>query len=216
VAEKLPAGIRRDHLIEAIRDIENGVTHSFGESIGYDILYEGRRYPPKAVVGLAATRVTGRSFLPKDFRGGIGTQCFRILIANGLPIVPKVDTIVAPEEVDSSQQYIEGATIRVDVNRYERDLKARAACIAYHGATCSICAFSFTQRYGPLGEGFVHVHHLKPISSLRSEYRIDPIEDLTPVCPNCHAMLHRTTPPLTPDELRALMKLQDKPNYQVD
>jgi 5-methylcytosine-specific restriction protein A len=41
-----------------------------------------------------------------------------------------------------------------------------------------------------------------PISDVGEEYVVDPIRDLTPVCPNCHAMLHRQTPPLTIEELK--------------
>ncbi len=36
-----------------------------------------------------------------------------------------------------------------------------------------------------MGEGFIHVHHLKPLSEVGYEYRVDPIRDLRPVCPNC-------------------------------
>ncbi|HEU5209888.1 MAG TPA: HNH endonuclease, partial [Longimicrobiales bacterium] len=76
------------------------------------------------------------------------------------------------------------------------------ACVAYYGAMCRVCGFSFEDVYGYLGVGFIHVHHTRPLSTIREEYRIDPIRDLVPVCPNCHAMLHRTDPPLEIDELR--------------
>ena len=49
----------------------------------------------------------------------------------------------------------------------------------------------FENMYGELGKGFIHVHHIVPISMIGKEYKIDPIKDLVPVCPNCHAMLHR-------------------------
>lgn len=35
--------------------------------------------------------------------------------------------------------------------------------------------------------------------------QIDPISDLRPVCPNCHAMLHKKNPPYTIDELREII-----------
>jgi len=34
------------------------------------------------------------------------------------------------------------------------------------------------------------VHHLVPISKIGKKYRVDPIKDLRPVCPNCHAVIH--------------------------
>ena len=62
--------------------------------------------------------------------------------------------------------------------------------------------FDFASVYGPLGEGFIHVHHSVPIGTIKEEYKIDPKTDLTPVCPNCHAMIHRAEPPLGVEELR--------------
>ena len=37
-------------------------------------------------------------------------------------------------------------------------------------------------------------------------YRIDPIEDLIPLCPNCHAMIHRSAGPLDLTTLGDLMQ----------
>lgn len=59
--------------------------------------------------------------------------------------------------------------------------------------------------YGEIGNGFIHVHHLVPLSAIKENYHLDPINDLIPVCPNCHAMLHRQNPPLTPEELKQRM-----------
>ena len=76
------------------------------------------------------------------------------------------------------------------VNRFERDPQARLACIEARGTNCCICSFSFGAVYGPEAEGYIHVHHLRPLSELGGEYVVDPVEDLQPVCPNCHAVLH--------------------------
>jgi 5-methylcytosine-specific restriction protein A len=92
------------------------------------------------------------------------------------------------------------------VNAYERDPRARKACLAHHGTNCSVCGFNFESRYGKIGEGFIHVHHLVPLSEVGEDYEVDPIADLLPVCPNCHAMLHRSDPPLSPAGLRRRIK----------
>ncbi|MEO6923014.1 MAG: HNH endonuclease, partial [Bryocella sp.] len=65
--------------------------------------------------------------------------------------------------------------------------------------------FSFAAVYGDLGSDFIHVHHVVPVSTRGGEYEVDPIADLIPVCPNCHAMLHRSEPPLSVLELRNLI-----------
>ncbi|MBU3680073.1 MAG: hypothetical protein FGM32_10790 [Candidatus Kapabacteria bacterium] len=64
---------------------------------------------------------------------------------------------------------------------------------------------NFEDVYGPIGRGFIHVHHRRPISAAGGSYSINPSTDLVPVCPNCHSMMHRRTPPYTVEELRGMM-----------
>ncbi len=107
-------------------------------------------------------------------------------------------------ELSTDGDYIEGAVSQVRVNRYERDPKARAACLQKSGCNCSVCGFNFSKSYGEIGDGFIHVRHRKPLSLRKSQYRLNPASDLAPVCPNCHAMLHTSDPPLEIDELREI------------
>jgi predicted HNH restriction endonuclease len=95
-----------------------------------------------------------------------------------------------PEEAPGDEPFFEGAVCRVLVNSYERDPRARRMCIAHYGPTCVVCGFNFGIVYGPLAEGFIHVHHLKPLAEICAQYEVDPIADLRPVCANCHAILH--------------------------
>jgi 5-methylcytosine-specific restriction protein A len=115
---------------------------------------------------------------------------------------PQVHPEVPPEEIESEPQgVIEGAKKQITVNIYERDPNARRKCIAYWKARCVVCEFNFGSVYGELGKGYIHVHHLKPLAEIGEEYVLDPVNDLRPVCPNCHAMLHRRKPALSIDEL---------------
>ncbi|SFJ89170.1 HNH endonuclease [Methylophaga sulfidovorans] len=106
------------------------------------------------------------------------------------------------EEVTNPQKYIEGATKKISINAYERSLKARTACIEYYGCNCYICGFNFHKTYGDIGEGFIHVHHEKPLGEIQQQYEVDAINDLKPICPNCHAMIHRISPALPISELK--------------
>ena len=99
-----------------------------------------------------------------------------------------------PDEVDRRGHYVEGAVKTVKVNQYERSGAARDECIRHYGPTCAVCKFDFGVVYGDIGLGFIHVHHLKPLSEITGEYEPDPKKDLIPVCPNCHAMIHRQVP----------------------
>jgi HNH endonuclease len=94
------------------------------------------------------------------------------------------------EELPSPGNLVEGAVCQVAINAYERNPIARCRCIAHYGPTCMICGFSFDAVYGSLAEGFIHVHHVKPLSEIGEEYVVDPIADLRPVCANCHAIVH--------------------------
>lgn len=98
----------------------------------------------------------------------------------------------------------EGAALLKLIKQYERSRINRAACIEIHGTACQICGSDFGHQFGELGEGFIHVHHIVPVSEMSGSYSLDLGKDLLPVCPNCHAMLHRNSPALTPDELRSI------------
>jgi predicted HNH restriction endonuclease len=126
-----------------------------------------------------------------------------------------------PDEVEQfvndlgvNKSFREGTTSQILVNAYERNPQARKKCIEHYGTSCFVCGFNFGKVFGQLGEGFIHVHHLKPISEIGQEYEINPIEDMRPVCPNCHAMIHRQTPLLSIEEVQSL--LQKSGFYQAD
>lgn len=344
----IPNGIRRDDVTNAITDFDAGVPHEFGPSTEYDLVFDGKRYPPKAIIGLAARRAAGRTLTPYDFKGGEGSRCFRILRSLDFEIVPKeevatepspfvvgqhytrediygilnvpesqrrgnwetgytrwkndlfifptvgsaatggydydngwegeifrwyakqntridqpqiqwmlkeaervfvftrpavrqpftfegigtVDSFadqtpvlvrwrvnrnsaptsetkaifaVLPTEELETKKYVEGTVRLVAVNAYERNPKARQACLDHFGVACVVCGFNFSDRYGDIGEGFIHVHHLKDLATVGGEYEVDPIRDLRPVCPNCHAMLHVEKPAMSIESLRSIL-----------
>lgn len=198
--DQIPEGINSTHIVAAIRKIESGAPNKFAQSTGYDVLFEGKRYAPKAVIGVAAGVLTGEELGPYDFKGGLGSKCFRVLQNNGILIVTKGDADPFPDEID--EKYYEGRSQEVRVNRFERDPKARRKCIEHYGSLCRVCGLDFKNMYGAIGEDFIHVHHLVPIANICHEYVVDPIKDLQPVCPNCHAMLHKRRPPFSIKELK--------------
>jgi len=120
-----------------------------------------------------------------------------------------VHPFFSPEEVTEDEVYAEGAVRRISVNAHERNKDARKRCIDMHGAKCTVCGFDFGKVYGDLGNGFIHVHHLIPISEIGQEYEVNPTEDLRPVCPNCHAMLHRSDDPSNIEQLRTTINLKE-------
>ncbi len=116
-----------------------------------------------------------------------------------------LQSFLSPEELPESNLYYEGAIQKVTVNAYERNVTARKKCVDHYGASCFICGFDFGKVFGKLGDGFIHVHHLQPLSEIKAEYQVNSINDLRPVCPNCHATIHRRSPSLSIEEIQALL-----------
>jgi predicted HNH restriction endonuclease len=143
-----------------------------------------------------------------DGRSATGGYLWRMYpnLAQALEEVGLVSDTSLPEEVSGLQTYHEGAVRQVTVNAYERSPQARVQCIEHHGARCVICAFDFGEVYGPAAEGYIHVHHLRPLGTIAAEYEVDPIEDLRPVCPNCHAVIHRRVPAFSIEEVRTMLR----------
>ena len=131
------------------------------------------------------------------FNTSINASTFFTLLISVLPISDNVYR--NPDEVVG---FPEGAVSQVLVNKYERDPRNRQFAIQLHGKLCQACDFDFKLVYGDLGENYIVVHHLVPLSAMGSDYTVDPLKDLATVCANCHAMLHVKDPPLTIDELR--------------
>lgn len=119
-----------------------------------------------------------------------------------------------PVEKDSYEEPLEGLPegmlVREEVNRYERNRLNREACIAINGTTCKACGFNFKETFGDLGDGFIHVHHIIPVSQVGEGYVVDPSKDLVPVCANCHSMMHRADPPMTVENLKILIDERGK------
>ena len=106
----------------------------------------------------------------------------------------------------NSALLLEGNVMQLTTNKYERDSIARERCIATRGCRCTVCGFDFEKAYGEVGKGFIHIHHIVPLAKIGKNYQLNPEKDLIPVCPNCHAMLHR---PIN-GKLLSVQQLRDK------
>lgn len=109
-------------------------------------------------------------------------------------------------QFDEKELFKEGKVVQVFVNRYERNQRARQECIRHHGDKCFACGFDFGITYGDIAKGFIHVHHLTQLADINEEYDVDPINDLVPLCANCHSVIHLTKPAMTIEELKKRLK----------
>jgi 5-methylcytosine-specific restriction protein A len=193
------------HMLEGTR-----YTRALSSSITDDFLTWIRRDFGDTALTNAVSAVTQHlDYYEK--RRGVNLRTTREILAKHASLLANsLDTFVSPEEVSPGTTHLEGRVRQILVNVYERNPAARAACIAHYGPTCRVCTFDFGDTYGALGKGFIHVHHLKELSSIAAEYEVDPIHDLRPVCPNCHAMLHTGSQPPSLDELKHIIAIQSR------
>ncbi len=146
------------------------------------------RYPPESSLHIgewgvwsAAATAIGGDFVPGIFARGV--------LASGSALEPPSDLW-------------EGEPIAVELNTHERNSVARRKCIEHFGPTCQACGLNYEQKYGPIGAGLIHVHHIVPIAEIGEAYVVDPIRDLVPLCATCHHVVHIRNPPYSVDELK--------------
>lgn len=90
----------------------------------------------------------------------------------------------------------------------EREVAIRAPNLVrlareHHGTVCSVCKFDFGTAYGEHGRGFIEIHHKIPLAEGERESGIN---DVAPVCSNCHRMLHRMDRVLSIEDLEAIVE----------
>lgn len=202
--------ITAQHLLRAAEQIAAGYSrHRFGPSTEYDLLFDGRRLPPKAVFGVAATEALGFEVGPENFSAGDSTLCFRLLRANGYRIVPKgeVDPIDLVDLPDEDRVWAEGRSRLVTHLRRERGTGLAAAkrdqFRALHGQLyCERCGMDPVQTFGSdLGEACIEVHHRDTrVAEMADDHRTR-LEELQCLCANCHRITHRE---LKATELKSL------------
>ena len=190
--------------------LENGIRvireYSGSKTIQHDFLV-GDHFITRTGKHVVMTKV---NWVPESTSG-----CYVVTTGNPVSLQNQIDIIydamtddtdLATGLVEPAEQYIEGSSEKVWVNRYERDSRARQKCLDELGYKCQICGFDFEKRYGFHGKNFIEVHHIKPLHTLGKGYKVNPVKDLIPVCSNCHSMLHRGGVHLSVEDLREMVK----------
>ena len=199
----LPTGILRRHIKRAAADIEREGVPGRHQSRSFDVFVDGKRYPAKHLVRLAATLVSGKS--PDPFHAHTAIKLLRELGYEVIDCKQSAEDAIASEDDESA--FPEGRE-RYRLHReLERDPSiSKTAKEKRLGATgkleCDVCGFNFTSVYGKLGKGFIEAHHQTPVSRLDGKTKTK-VADLALVCSNCHRMLHRGN--LAIVELRKLL-----------
>ena len=143
---------------------------------------------------------------------GTGTNAGRtFLIIKDPTVALKVLMQDAGKTLDEAVQitkvkgkYIEGAIRDVVMQGYERSPKARQACLVHYGYNCYACGTNIYTRYRGLSSELIHVHHEEPLGAASGPREVDPVADMKPLCPNCHAVIHSRKPPYSIAQLKEM------------
>lgn len=158
--------------------------YAAGHALG--IRYELDNLPGNEQLGVDLRNAV-RAYRALTFRGGLDTD---------------VDPDTSGIEIPRVESLIEVRRYRLHA-RIERNPKAVREAKKHHGTRCQVCAMSFADVYGAIGDGFIEAHHLRPIASLEEGVPVqyDVGADFAVLCSNCHRMIHRTE---NPSDIRAL------------
>lgn len=103
-------------------------------------------------------------------------------------------------------EFLEGQRAQRESSYFKRNPGLRQAAILKHGMRCRACELSFGEKYGALGEGYIEMHHLNPLAERLGEVsEVTSVDQVVPLCANCHRVVHRRRPALSIDELRAAL-----------
>lgn len=121
------------------------------------------------------------------------------------------------ELFDENSTVTEGTQAIVQTKVYKRSNKLREKAIQFYTVDsrikCQACCFDFEDFYGEYGRNFIEIHHRKPVFQFDGddiEKTINKaLENVIPVCSNCHRMIHRRREnPLSLEELKQYIQVE--------
>jgi len=65
--QSIPPGLKKEHVVQALNDLDSGIDHPFGSPTGYELIHNEKRYAPKAVVGLACRYTEAQRIFSKYY-----------------------------------------------------------------------------------------------------------------------------------------------------
>ena len=117
VPASIPHGLTRNHVLLALAELDAGARHTFGEPTKYELVHAGKRFAPKAVIGLAHRHLTGTVLSPDQFSGGEAPgQANFVLRQLGFTVVLKGEPV--PEDEKEPRRNWSEAEVAATVSDY--------------------------------------------------------------------------------------------------
>jgi 5-methylcytosine-specific restriction endonuclease McrBC GTP-binding regulatory subunit McrB len=106
----IPQNIQKEHIEKAIEEIDRDGIRKGRHSSTYDLIYNGKSYPPKLIISIANKYANGSELDPNSFGGGKDTEAFKLLESNGFNIKEKSETLTNDEIKEGIQLLCETST----------------------------------------------------------------------------------------------------------
>jgi 5-methylcytosine-specific restriction endonuclease McrA len=135
-----------------------------------------------------------------------GAEGLLTLTIKGKAQVTGKITPTTPVREDLENEHLlvsEGYSTQRVMTAASRSQKLRTLAFKKHGNSCAACGLNFRKKYEALKRDCMELHHVVPISL---GVRKSTINDLIPLCPNCHRVAHTKRPPLKVFEIRRMLK----------
>ena len=150
--KSIPDGLTRQHVLLALKDLDEGIEHSFGGATGYHLLHEGKAYAPKAVIGIAFRHLNGTILDHGEFSGGEQKGQANFVLRELGFVVEAVNNSLATDkhlkaatETLISEGYFDPANTKDERDRTLREIvqrrgqpKFRYDLIAAYGGKCAV------------------------------------------------------------------------------
>jgi hypothetical protein len=126
-------------------------------------------------------------------------------------IAAQQGTLAAPDAArEVAFEFAEGERARRESSFFKRNPRLRADAIARYGLRCHVCGFDFESAYGEVGRGYIEIHHLNPLAERADVAAGTPVnttlDDVRPLCANCHRVVHRRRPALSIERLQSALR----------
>ncbi len=200
--------------------VRNLKSHDTLENLGYAVYSDRIQGEPSGRFTLTAN---GKSYLDENmdivdyllnnaFLSEDLKEAFEIILNNR-------DSDKKVELFDENTTVIEGTQAIIKTKVYKRSSKLRDKAIQFYTVNdrikCQACCFDFEEFYGVYGKDFIEIHHQKPVFQFDGddlERTIEEaLENVIPVCSNCHRMIHRKR-----DEPLSLEEIKDHVREDLD
>lgn len=195
-----PQSILKQHVLQAAKKWDAAGYKNFKNSISYDVIIDGRAYPPKAISSCAHELATGRPLESKEFGGAKDGTWHRRLKELGFSVIekrPQIDfymevtqALKLPakkrEELLRNLATNQPDRIITQVYRYKRSPLIVAERLFRANGKCEKCEQPAPFKRKKDGSPYLEVHHKLPLS----RGGLDVIDNTMAVCPNCHCKIH--------------------------